>query len=73
MPKVICVNDKPETIFSTKDFAELIEKNMGYESRCHYTEQIKELSDTIRDLANYIDDSDICSEIEEVLSVNGYE
>lgn len=73
MPKVLMVKDKPETLFSTRDFEELIDKHMGFDSAKHYREQITELSECIRDLANYVDDKDICSEVEEVLKISGYE
>lgn len=72
MPKVLMVKDKPETLFSTRDFEELIDKHMGFECAKHYREQITELSDCIRDLTEYIDDKDICSEVEEVLEISGY-
>ena len=72
MPKVLMVKDKPETLFSTRDFEELIDKHMGFECAKHYREQITELSDCIRDLTKYIDDMDICSEVEEVLEISGY-
>jgi hypothetical protein len=72
MPKVLMVKDKPETLFSTRDFEELIDKHMGFECAKHYREQITELSDCIRDLTKYIDDKDICSEVEEVLEISGY-
>lgn len=72
MPKVLMVKDKPETLFSTRDFEELIDKHMGLECAKHYREQITELSDCIRDLTKYIDDKDICSEVEEVLEISGY-
>lgn len=73
MPKVLMVKDKPETLFSTRDFEELIDKHMGYECARHYREQITELSECIRDLTNYIDDKDVCSAVEEVLKISGYE
>lgn len=72
MPKVLMVKDKPETLFSTRDFEELIDKHMGFECAKHYRKQITELSDCIRDLTKYIDDKDICSEVEEVLEISGY-
>lgn len=72
MPKVLMVKDKPETLFSTRDFEELIDKHMGFDCAKHYREQITELSDCIRDLTQYIDDKDIRSEVEEVLEISGY-
>jgi len=72
MPKVLMVKDKPETLFSTRDFEKLIDKHMGFDCAKHYREQITELSDCIRDLTKYIDDKDICSEVEEVLEISGY-
>lgn len=74
MPQVLALkpNDKPETIFSPRDFEELIDKHMGFDLARFYRSQIEQLSECIRDLSNYIDDKDISEEIEEVLKVNGY-
>jgi hypothetical protein len=65
-------NGRPETIFSPKDFEDLIDKHMGLECANYYQNQIEQLSECIRGLATYIDDKDITEEIEEVLKENGY-
>lgn len=73
MPQMLTMsNGRPETILSPKDFEDLIDKYMGLDCANYYQNQIEQLSACIRDLAQYIDDKDICSEIEEVLEVNGY-
>lgn len=73
MPTVLKMsNGRPETILSPKDFEDLVDKYMGLECANYYQNQIEQLSSCIRDLADYIDDKDIRSEIEEVLKVNGY-
>ena len=55
MPQVLALkpNDKPETIFSPRDFEELIDKHMGFDSARFYRSQIEQLSECIRDLSNY--------------------
>lgn len=74
MPQVIAMNsDISETILSPKDFEELIDKYMGVGSANYYRNQIEQLSECIRGLAEYINDPDIKEEIEEVLKVHGYE
>lgn len=65
-------DNKPETVFTPRDFEELIDKHMGLDSAKFYHSQIEQLSECIRDLSQYIDDKDISEEIEEVLKVNGY-
>lgn len=73
MPRVLAMsNGRPETIFSPKDFEDLIDKHMGLECANYYQNQIEQLSECIRGLATYIDDKDITEEIEEVLKENGY-
>ena len=74
MPQVLALkpNDKPETIFSPRDFEELIDKHMGMDSAKYYRRQIEQLSECIRSLAQYVNDPDITEEVEEVLKVNGY-
>lgn len=77
MRQVIELKDRSvETIFGARDFEYLIDKYMGYESAKCYRQQIEELSDCIRDMANYIenyiDDEYVKSDVEEVLKVNGY-
>lgn len=72
MPQVLMINRKPETILSPKDFEDLVDKYMGLESANYYQNQIEQLSSCIRDLANYIDDKYILSDVEEVLRINGY-
>lgn len=73
MPKMLTMsNGRPETILSSRDFEDLIDKYMGSESANHYREQIEQLSECIRELSSYINDSTIAEEIEEVLKINGY-
>lgn len=73
MPQVIAIKDaKPTTILSPKDFEDLIAEHMGYECANYYHSQIEQLSDTIRDLDNYVDDKYVHMDVEEVLKVNGY-
>ena len=45
MPQVLALkpNDKPETIFSPRDFEELIDKHMGFDSARFYRSQIEAL------------------------------
>ena len=66
-------NGKPETILSTKDFEDLVDKHMGLDCANYYQNQIEQLSGCIRGLAEYINDKDILAEVEEVLKVHGYE
>lgn len=73
MPQMLKMsNGRPETILSPKDFEDLIDKHMGLDSANYYQNQIEQLSECIRDLAQYVGDSDIRSEVEEVLKVHGY-
>ena len=73
MPKMLTMNNgRPETILSSRDFEDLIDKYMGSESANHYHEQIEQLSECICELSSYINDSAIAEEIEEVLKINGY-
>lgn len=73
MPKVLTMSSgRPETILSPRDFEDLIDKYMGSDCADHYHEQIEQLSECIRDLSNYINDSTITEEIEEVLKIYGY-
>jgi hypothetical protein len=65
-------NGRPETILSPKDFEDLIDKHMGKDSANYYQNQIEQLSSCIRDLADYINDKDVLSDVEEVLKVHGY-
>lgn len=74
MPEVLSMkpDNKPETIFAPRDFEELINKHMGWDSAKYYHSQIEQLSECIRSLAQYVNDPDISEEVEEVLKVNGY-
>lgn len=73
MPKMLTMsNGRPETILSSRDFEDLIDKYMGSECANHYHEQIEQLSECIRELSSYINDSAIAEEIEEVLKIDGY-
>ena len=73
MSKILTMsNGRPETILSSRDFEDLIDKYMGSESANYYHEQIEQLSECIRELSSYINDSVIAEEIEEMLKINGY-
>lgn len=73
MPQVLAMsNGKPETILSPKDFEDLIDTHMGLDSANYYQNQIEQLSECIRGLAQYINDKDVLAEVEEVLKVHGY-
>lgn len=73
MPQVLTMsNGRPETILSPKDFEDLVDKYMGFDSAKYYQNQIEQLSECIRGLTEYINDKDILTEVEEVLKVNGY-
>lgn len=76
MPEVLVTkDDKAVTILSSlssRDFEEQIEKYIGSDFAKHYHRQIEELSYCVRELASYVNDKDIRSEMEEVLSVNGF-
>ena len=73
MLQVLTMNNGiPETILSPKDFEELIDKHMGFDSANYYQNQITQLSGCIRGLAEYIGDEDVLAEVEEVLQVHGY-
>ena len=74
MPTILTITQsiEPEVIFNSRDFEDLIDKYMGFDSAKYYRNQIEQLSDCIRDLSTYIDDKYITEEIEEVLKVNGY-
>ena len=45
MPQVLALkpNDKPETIFSPRDFEELIDKHMGFDDDKDISEEIEEV------------------------------
>ena len=73
MPQMLTMsNGKPETILSPKDFEDLVDKHMGLDSANYYQNQIEQLSQCIRDLANYVDDPLVQQDVEEVLKVHGY-
>lgn len=73
MPRVLQMNNgRPETILSPKDFEDLIDKHMGMDCANYYQEQIEQLSECIRDLAQYVDDKYVQQDVEEVLKVHGY-
>lgn len=73
MPQMLTMsNGRPETILSPKDFEDLVDKYMGFDSAKYYQQQIENLSNCIRDLANYIDDVSLHADVEEVLRVHGY-
>lgn len=59
MPQMLTLsNGRPETILSPKDFEDLIDKHMGMDCANYYQNQIKQLSELIRDLDSYVDDND---------------
>lgn len=73
MPQMLTMsNGRPETILSPKDFEDLIDKHMGMDSANYYQNQIEQLSSCIRDLASYINDKYVLSDVEEVLKAHGY-
>lgn len=61
MPQVIMVRDKPETIFTARDFEYLVEKHMGYEAAKYFRAYAEEADEEVRsakagentDLRNY--------------------
>jgi hypothetical protein len=53
--KVISVNCKTETIFSTLDFEELVYKYMDLEAMMYFRDIIKDLENGIGDLKEEID------------------
>lgn len=57
---------------SPQEFEELIKQKLGSAYANRYHSQIKELSEFIKDLANYIDDKDLYCAMEEVLLINGF-
>lgn len=73
MPQVLQMsNGRPETILSSKDFEDLVDKYMGMDCANYYQNQIEQLSECIESLASYVNDRDIKQEVEEVLKVHGY-
>lgn len=73
MPEILVTNDnKTVTIFSSRDFEEQIEKYIGSDFAKHYRKQIEELSYWVREIVSCVNDKHIRSEMEEVLSVNGF-
>ena len=66
-------NGRPELIDSPSDFEDLIDKYMSSECADYYHQQIKELSECIKDLSTYINDRDIRKDVEEVLLNRGFE
>lgn len=73
MPQMLTMSSgRPETILSSKDFEDLVDKYMGLDSANYYQNQIEQLSSCIRDLANYIDDPLVQMDVQEVLKAHGY-
>lgn len=51
MPKVLALKDgRCETLFTVRDFEELIERYMGYESVQHFRELVSENEDALDEL-----------------------
>ncbi|MCU6699137.1 hypothetical protein [Dorea ammoniilytica] len=50
----------------------MIDKHMGMDCANYYQNQIKQLSELIRDLDSYVDDKDVHSTVKEVLKEHGY-
>ena len=64
MPQMLTLNNgRPETILSSKDFEDLIDKHMGMDCANYYQKQIEQLSELIRD---------VHSTVKEVLKEYGY-
>lgn len=73
MPQMLTLsNGRPETILSSKDFEDLVDKHMGTDCANYYQKQIEQLSELIRDLDSYVDDRDVHSTVKEVLKEYGY-
>ena len=73
MPQMLTLNNgRPETILSSKDFEDLIDKHMGMDCANYYQKQIEQISELIRDLDSYVDDRDVHSTVKEVLKEYGY-
>ena len=73
MRQLMMNNGRPELIDTPSDFEDLIDKYMSSECADYYHQQIKELSECIKDLSTYINDRDIQKDVEEVLLNNGIE
>lgn len=73
MPEVLTVKgNKPEAIFSARDFEDLIRTHMGDDCAKYYHSQIETLSSVVEDLDKYVDDVDVHSDVEEALKQYGY-
>lgn len=59
MPTVITVNDKPETLFSPRDFQELVDKHMGFDAMRYFRglmDELEELRDENADLEKEVEE-----------------
>lgn len=72
MPEMLVIKNKPETIFSARDFEDLIRTHMGDDCVKYYHNQIQTLSSMVEDLDKYVDDVYVHSDVEEVLKLYGY-
>lgn len=73
MRQLMMRNGRPELIDSPTDFEDLIDMYMGSECADYYHQQIKELSECVKELSTYINDRDIQKDVEEVLFLHGFE
>jgi hypothetical protein len=48
MPEVVMIRDKPETLFSARDFEYLVEKYMGYEAAKYFREYAEQADEEVR-------------------------
>lgn len=72
MPQMLTLsNGRPETIFSPKDFEDLIDKYMGSDCADYYREQVKALTEQLEKDYWFFDKYEAKC-IEEVLKEYGY-
>lgn len=72
MPQMLTLsNGRPETIFSPKDFEDLIDKYMGSDCADYYREQVKALTERLEGDLGFSDKYET-KWIEEVLEQYGY-
>ena len=58
MPQMLTLsNVRLETILSSKDFEDLINKHMGMDCANYYRNQIEQLSEPIRDIDSYVNET----------------
>lgn len=71
MAQILLIKGKPETILTPKDFEFYLEQAMGSDSVEYYRNQIAELVSCLRNVADYVNDSDTSEWVEEVISTHG--